>query len=423
MFSNSLSISALSAQSIVSQSQPITSSHSKSLLPAPSSHNPEWNKFSGLPAAVTTIPKSISTTTSSSIFPTSAITSNSTLDTSSQPYPLPISTNRSSKRPLPVPSSHIPIKKSEWNKFSGLPAVSTIPKSLSTATPSSLPTTSAIISNSTVTSEPPPTKKSTPIWKQTIPDHPAPAWGYAVGMASKPCPKPKAKAPTSGSASFTQSGLPKRYAYRQQHQANNGHARLPAMYSKNQDEDDEDEEEEEETYSDEEDEEQLDFRYKPQNKRQKPTRPSVPIQVLSRVYDQNIKEEMIFTSKRKLRLKRKVTAYKDFNTTNGSVSQAGPAARKRHSYRHAQSVWQQPRFGGRRIHGRQVRPAGGFVCGGCDGSIIGRIVSAMGSRWHPACFRCTVCDELLEHVSSYEHGGRAYCHLDYHEVRSFLPSR
>jgi hypothetical protein len=41
----------------------------------------------------------------------------------------------------------------------------------------------------------------------------------------------------------------------------------------------------------------------------------------------------------------------------------------------------------------------------------------MGSRWHPACFRCTVCNELLEHVSSYEHEGRPYCHLDYHEVR------
>ena len=60
---------------------------------------------------------------------------------------------------------------------------------------------------------------------------------------------------------------------------------------------------------------------------------------------------------------------------------------------------------------------GGLVCGGCDGAIIGRIVSAMGVRWHPGCFRCTVCNELLEHVSSYEHEGWPYCHLDYHEVR------
>ncbi|KAI6040897.1 hypothetical protein EDC04DRAFT_2566444, partial [Pisolithus marmoratus] len=55
-------------------------------------------------------------------------------------------------------------------------------------------------------------------------------------------------------------------------------------------------------------------------------------------------------------------------------------------------------------------------CGGCKGSIVGRIVSAMGIRWHPGCFRCTICNELLEHVSSYEHEGKPYCHLDYHET-------
>jgi cyanate permease len=31
-------------------------------------------------------------------------------------------------------------------------------------------------------------------------------------------------------------------------------------------------------------------------------------------------------------------------------------------------------------------------------------------------FRCTVCETFLEHVSSYEHDDRPYCHLDYHEV-------
>ena len=59
----------------------------------------------------------------------------------------------------------------------------------------------------------------------------------------------------------------------------------------------------------------------------------------------------------------------------------------------------------------------GLVCGGCGGAIIGRIVSAMDMRWHPGCFRCCVCDELLENLSSYAHEGRPYCHLDYHEVR------
>ncbi|KIJ32176.1 hypothetical protein M422DRAFT_35973 [Sphaerobolus stellatus SS14] len=72
-----------------------------------------------------------------------------------------------------------------------------------------------------------------------------------------------------------------------------------------------------------------------------------------------------------------------------------------------------------RRHGQAFRAVGakkgGFMCYGCGRGIVGRIVSAMGGRWHPACFRCCECGELLEHVSSYEHEGQPYCHLDYHE--------
>ncbi|KAK1221531.1 hypothetical protein PQX77_015650 [Marasmius sp. AFHP31] len=64
----------------------------------------------------------------------------------------------------------------------------------------------------------------------------------------------------------------------------------------------------------------------------------------------------------------------------------------------------------------QPKPRG-LICGGCHSSIVGRIVAAMGMKWHPGCFRCCVCDELLEHVSSYEgKDGRPYCHLDYHDA-------
>ncbi|TFK26585.1 hypothetical protein FA15DRAFT_615514 [Coprinopsis marcescibilis] len=76
---------------------------------------------------------------------------------------------------------------------------------------------------------------------------------------------------------------------------------------------------------------------------------------------------------------------------------------------------QQHSRGPSRTQGR----TGGLICAGCEGPIIGRIVAAMGVRWHPQCFKCTVCQELLEHVSSYEHDGRPYCHLDYHE--NFAP--
>jgi len=70
-----------------------------------------------------------------------------------------------------------------------------------------------------------------------------------------------------------------------------------------------------------------------------------------------------------------------------------------------------------------IRRGNGLSCGGCGGMIVGRVVSAMGARWHPGCFRCCVCNELLENLSSYEKDGRSFCHLDYHEVCSFCTSR
>ena len=63
-----------------------------------------------------------------------------------------------------------------------------------------------------------------------------------------------------------------------------------------------------------------------------------------------------------------------------------------------------------------IRRDGGLSCGGCGGMIVGRVVSAMGVKWHPRCFRCCACNELLENLSSYEKDGRSFCHLDYHEV-------
>ena len=67
-----------------------------------------------------------------------------------------------------------------------------------------------------------------------------------------------------------------------------------------------------------------------------------------------------------------------------------------------------------------IRRGGGLSCGGCGGMIVGRVVSAMGARWHPRCFRCCMCSELLENLSSYEKDGRSFCHLDYHEVSPFV---
>ncbi|WFD31911.1 hypothetical protein MSPP1_002952 [Malassezia sp. CBS 17886] len=56
------------------------------------------------------------------------------------------------------------------------------------------------------------------------------------------------------------------------------------------------------------------------------------------------------------------------------------------------------------------------VCHGCRHWIAGYTVHAMGHAWHAKCFRCAHCATALEHVSFYEHGGRPYCHLDFHEL-------
>ncbi|KAF8461885.1 hypothetical protein BDZ91DRAFT_797655 [Kalaharituber pfeilii] len=76
-------------------------------------------------------------------------------------------------------------------------------------------------------------------------------------------------------------------------------------------------------------------------------------------------------------------------------------------------------------------------CTTCGTSIAGRIVSALGNRFHPDCFRCYHCNEKLEHVGFFpepeknknaraeavgcmphELDKRFYCHLDFHELFS-----
>ncbi|WFD03679.1 hypothetical protein MOBT1_002372 [Malassezia obtusa] len=56
------------------------------------------------------------------------------------------------------------------------------------------------------------------------------------------------------------------------------------------------------------------------------------------------------------------------------------------------------------------------VCRGCGRGIAGSLVRAMDAAWHVRCFVCAHCATPLEHVSFYEHAGRPYCHLDYHEL-------
>lgn len=63
-----------------------------------------------------------------------------------------------------------------------------------------------------------------------------------------------------------------------------------------------------------------------------------------------------------------------------------------------------------------VRNKGGLFCGGCGAAILGRSINTMGANWHPGCFRCAACDQLLENLAMFEHEHRLYCSLCYYEV-------
>lgn len=74
--------------------------------------------------------------------------------------------------------------------------------------------------------------------------------------------------------------------------------------------------------------------------------------------------------------------------------------------------------GGRGGPQQTASSVAGTVCGTCNKYVAGRVVQAIGQSFHPGCFSCNYCGELLEHVAFYEHEGKAYCHFDYHELFS-----
>lgn len=81
--------------------------------------------------------------------------------------------------------------------------------------------------------------------------------------------------------------------------------------------------------------------------------------------------------------------------------------------------------GGRRIQNPAhplptVKNKGGLFCGGCGSAIFGRSVHTQGANWHPGCFRCAACEQLLENLAMFEHENRNYCSLCYYEVCRLL---
>ncbi|KAK5650207.1 hypothetical protein RI129_001236 [Pyrocoelia pectoralis] len=49
-------------------------------------------------------------------------------------------------------------------------------------------------------------------------------------------------------------------------------------------------------------------------------------------------------------------------------------------------------------------------CGKCGEFVIGRVIKAMNSNWHPNCFRCEMCSGELADSGFIRNAGRALCH-------------
>ncbi|KAL9554106.1 hypothetical protein MBANPS3_002972 [Mucor bainieri] len=60
----------------------------------------------------------------------------------------------------------------------------------------------------------------------------------------------------------------------------------------------------------------------------------------------------------------------------------------------------------------------GIRCGGCEEPLSGQAITTSGKHWHPRCFKCQACHQNLEHIAFYEKDSLPYCALDYHELFS-----
>lgn len=58
------------------------------------------------------------------------------------------------------------------------------------------------------------------------------------------------------------------------------------------------------------------------------------------------------------------------------------------------------------------------TCGACGKIIIGQVVTALGTTWHPEHFTCAKCQRELGDMTFFERDGLAYCEQDYHRLYS-----
>jgi len=59
-------------------------------------------------------------------------------------------------------------------------------------------------------------------------------------------------------------------------------------------------------------------------------------------------------------------------------------------------------------------------CAGCNQSIRGECINALGSQWHPEHFVCQHCQKSFGGGTFYEYGGKPYCEIHYHQQTGSL---
>lgn len=59
-------------------------------------------------------------------------------------------------------------------------------------------------------------------------------------------------------------------------------------------------------------------------------------------------------------------------------------------------------------------------CGSCNQPIRGECINALGQQWHPEHFVCQYCQKSFAGGAFYEHGGKPYCEVHYHQQTGSL---
>jgi len=63
----------------------------------------------------------------------------------------------------------------------------------------------------------------------------------------------------------------------------------------------------------------------------------------------------------------------------------------------------------------------GAACAFCGQPINGKCVSAMGKRFHPQCFKCSLCQNPLTQGIFKEHYEKPYCHPCFQKIAKRYP--